>query len=114
MPKVHETKFWRAELPDGWDVRGNARHVTYFRPDGVGTLSLLAIEEELFDQPLTDQVAGQWSGKVSESTYGTTFCRSFGFLVKGHRVIVRYTCAAKNATVERAEVDEIIQSISQI
>jgi hypothetical protein len=49
---------------------------------------------------------------TSAQADGKTFRRSWGFLL--NRLTVRYTCAASNAAVERAEIDEIIQSVSEI
>ncbi len=58
-----------------------------------------------------------FSGKLQGKTYefpGTDlFARHWTLLCGDQWIYVRYSCAAKNAELERTEVDQILQSISE-
>lgn len=88
--------------------------VTLFRPDGVGMLTLLTVEEQ--------QPAARGGDRTSPSPlpvtarefrYGTNFTRRWTLLCRGRKVYVHYSCAASFADLERSEVDQIVQSISE-
>jgi hypothetical protein len=115
MPRRYQTKVWQLQMPDGWNVSDGGGHefVTFFRPDGVGLLTVLTVEQQpallrsdtMFGRPLPDAAIEQKSG-VSHRRTWTFSCR-------GHKVYVRYSCAAQNAESERSEVDKIVQSIKE-
>ncbi len=115
MPRNYQTKFYRLQMPDAWQVWGGGQQfVTLFRPDGVGKLTLLTVEEQ--------QPAALGGDRMSPSPLpvtprefriGTNFSRSWTLLCRGHKVYVRYSCTAAFADLERSEVDEIVQSISE-
>jgi len=116
MPRLYETKLWQLQLPDAWSVsdRCGQELVTFFRPDGVGKLTVLTADAET---PLRgrqgEEFVGRLSGRTFAFTYGDSFSRTWALSCRGQRLWVRYTCAAKNAELERLEVDEILQSISE-
>jgi hypothetical protein len=115
MPRRYQTKIWQLQIPDAWKVRdgGGQELVTFFRPDGVGMLTVLTADEQqpaiggvrMFSAPLPDA--------ARESEYGTSHSRTWTLLCRGRKVYVRYTCAALNAESERSDIDEIVQSISE-
>jgi hypothetical protein len=116
MPRHYQTKIWQLQIPDAWQVRdgGGQELVTFFRPDGVGMLTVLTADEQqpatigsdrTFRSPLPDA--------ARESHYGTSYSRTWTLSCRGRKVYVRYTCAAASAESERSQVDEIVQSISE-
>ena len=46
MPRMHQTKTWEMRVPDGWRVEGSNELVTLFKPDGVGMLTVLTVEQK--------------------------------------------------------------------
>jgi hypothetical protein len=116
MPRFYETKLWRLQLPDTWSVsdRCGQELVTLFRPDGVGLLTVLTAEEQSpVQRSHGEEFQGRLSGRIYEATYGDRFSRTWALSCRGHRLWLRYTCSAQNAELERLEVDEILQSISE-
>ena len=61
--------------------------------------------DRVFRSPLPDA--------AREFHYGTDFSRSWTLLCRGRKVYVRYSCTATFADLERSEVDQIVQSISE-
>jgi hypothetical protein len=115
MPRNYQTKFYRLQMPDAWQVSGDGeRVVTLFRPDGVGMLRILTVEEEQPSAAGSDRIfRSPLPEAAREFRIGTNFSRSWTLLCRGRKVYVRYSCAASFADLERSEVDEIIQSISE-
>lgn len=116
MPRNYQTKFYRLQMPDAWQVHGGHSQmvVTLFRPDGVGMLTILTVEEQQPASRGSDRVSpGLLPITAREFRYGTNFSRSWTLLCQGHKVYVRYSCTASFADLERSEVDEIVQSISE-
>ncbi len=117
MPKVYQTKIWQAEIPDTWTVESDReqRLVMLFKPDGLGTLKIFVDDEG----PPTDRdggaelYKGRLRGRTWSSCRADRFERYWILWCSGHRLLVSYWSAAKNADVERTEVDEIIRSISE-
>ena len=116
MPRHYQTKIWQLQIPDAWQVRdgGGQELVTFFRPDGVGILTVLTADEQQLATIGGDRaVHSPLPAAARESHYGTSFSRTWTLSFRGRRVYVRYTCAATNADVERSQVDEIVQTISE-
>lgn len=116
MPKHYATAVWQLELPDGWNVRdaGGQTLVTFYRPDGVGMLSVHVIDQPYsaklsHHQPFTAGMSGHTSGG---GTYGTSYSKTWILNCRGMNLLVRYSCAAKNVDVELAEVESIVRSLS--
>jgi len=114
MPRQYRTKAWQLELPDEWKVSGcGDEFVTFFRPDGVGTLTVLTTDDdqvtlegiEIVREPLPDH------GRESE--HGTNYSRTWMLRCRGRMLLVRYACAARNKDSERGEVDKIVRTISE-
>ena len=61
-----------------------------------------------------DVFRGHLPGSVRTSADTSTFRRVWSLSCRGQRLFVTYQCASKNAELELAEVDEIVQSISEI
>lgn len=116
MPRPYKTEIWKLEMPEGWKVsdRCGQTLVTLYRPDGIGLLTILTAEEQ---EPTT--VRGRrLPGSVLpdagiESHYRNRFSRSWSLSCHGHRIYVRYTCAAHHSESERSEVDEIVRTLSE-
>jgi hypothetical protein len=114
MP-LYQTKVWQLHLPDAWKVRDRCGQdlVIFFRPDGVGILTVLTA-----DEPETTAGGGAvfrdlLPGKTREAKSGTSYSRSWTLACRGRRLYIRYSCAAHNSAAELSEVDEIVQSISE-
>jgi hypothetical protein len=56
---------------------------------------------------------GRLSGVAWTSRYGSTFSRTWSLACRGQRLLVKYSCAASHAELERSEVDAILQSIEE-
>src|SRR5579859_5396595 len=117
MSQPHRTKLWQLVLPDGWRARGGRSDevVTFWNPEGVGTLAVITCKEN--KPPPRNGRGKEFSGKLRGSTFdfsGSDLFARHWTLLCGHQwLYVHYSCAAKNAEFERAEVDEILQSISE-
>jgi hypothetical protein len=59
------------------------------------------------------EFSGKLRGRTFDFSDGDLFARHWTLLCGGQWLYVHYSCAAKNAEFERAEVDEILQSISE-
>jgi hypothetical protein len=116
MRRQYRTKIWQLQLPDEWKVEaaGGQEFVTFFRPDGVGMLTILTTDDskpataegdKIVREPLPDE------GR--ESNYGTSYSRTWMLRCRGRKLLVRYSCAAKNVDSERGEVDQIVRSIAE-
>jgi len=89
--------------------------VAFFRPDGVGMLRVLTVDDP--SHAVTrkgDVFRGLLDGKIRESNDGKSYRRTWALSCRGRKPIVSYSCAAHNAELEREEVDAIVQSISEI
>lgn len=116
MPRFYQTKTWRAQIPDAWQVedRCGEELVTLFRPDGVGMLRVLTAEEHYSDAAVAgEDFRGTLSGKTWASTFGTSYNRTWALSCGGRKLYVRYSCAPHNVEKELPEVYEIVQSISE-
>jgi hypothetical protein len=115
MPYVHRTKLWQVTLPDAWRVGGGGPLITIWNPEGVGTISVLSTDEN--KAPPRNGRGKEFSGKLRGITFDFSgsdlFARHWTLLCGDQWLYVHYSCAAKNAEFERAEVDEILQSISE-
>jgi hypothetical protein len=116
MPRLYQTKIWQLQMPDAWAVRDDHEQelVTFFRPDGVGLLSVLTTEQS---PPRQNGNREDFRGKLPGTMWTTKgsdrIWRAWSLSCRGQRLFVRYTCAAKNAGLEDLEVDEILQSIEE-
>jgi hypothetical protein len=116
MPRLYQTKTWQLRIPDEWAFRDDSeqQHVTFFRPDGVGLLSVLTTSlasegQQAKGEDFTGKLKGKtWTTKGSDKIWRGWFLRC-----RGQKLYIVYTCAAKNAGLEEAEVDEIVQSIEE-
>src|SRR2546430_14147558 len=116
MPRLYQTQIWRAQIPDAWRVEDKCGQslVTFFRPDGVGMLRVLTVEE----RPHTligsgEDFRGLLPGKTWAAAYGTSYSRTWALSCRGRKLYVMYSCAAQNADLEHSDVDTIVQSISE-
>jgi hypothetical protein len=117
MPQLFRTKLWQLEFPDKWSVRAgqNYQHVTFWNPEGVGQLTVLTTDGNKApprDGPHTD-FHGRIHGKSHEHSGSQLFARHWTLMCGEQWIYVRYSCAAKNADLERTEVDRILQTISE-
>jgi hypothetical protein len=112
MPHIHRTKLWQATLPDGWCVKRGPELVTIWNPRGVGQLNILAVEQ---CQPPPRTGNGQeFNGKLQGRTYDSpSGARHWTLLCGQQWIYVTYCCAKKNGELERAQIDEILQSFGQ-
>ena len=115
MPRFYQTKTWRAQIPDAWRVEDKCGEelVTLFRPDGVGMLRVLTVEEQPAAAAGGEDFRGILTGKTWAHTHGTSYNRTWALTCRGLKLLVRYSCAAHNAEAELPEVYEIVQSISE-
>lgn len=116
MPRPYQTQLWRLELPDTWQVRDKCgpASVTFFRPDGVGLLHVNTADElPPFQNGQGEGFRGRLAGRAFVAKYGDRFQRTWWLSCRGQCLLVTYTCSAMNAELERSEVDEILQSISE-
>ncbi len=117
MPQLHRAKLWQVFLPDGWRVKSGRGDelVTFWNPEGAGTLAVITLNEN--KAPARNGQGTEFNGKLQGRTYdfsgGDLFARHWTLLCGGQWLYVRYSCATKNSELERAEVDEILQSISE-
>jgi len=117
MAQLHRAKLWQVVLPDGWRVKsaGGDELVTFWNPEGVGTLAVITLDQN--KAPPRNGPDHEFSGKLKGRTFdftgGDLFARHWTLLCGGQWLYVRYSCATKNAELERAEVDEILHSISE-
>jgi hypothetical protein len=118
MPQHFHTKIWQVVLPDSWRVSGD-RHsdelVTLWNPEGVGQLRVIVTTGTKAPPRHGNgrSFTGKLQGKTFELSAGALFVRNWALLCGSDWIYVRYSCAMKNAEIERAEVDEIVQSISE-
>src|SRR6202142_2888219 len=114
MPRVYKTKIWQLQIPDAWAVRDHSEPqlVTFFRPDGVGLLTVLTTEEPV-QTGTGEDFRGRLPGKTWTTRSRDKIWRTWSLSCRKRRLYVRYTCAAKNAGLEDSEVDEILQSIEE-
>jgi|ERR1035441_1625692 hypothetical protein len=52
MPRLYKTKIWQLQIPDAWAVRDDPEQqlLTFFRPDGVGLLTVFTTDESVQGQ----------------------------------------------------------------
>ena len=111
---MHQAGSWELRVPDGWEVTGSNELVTLFKPDGVGMLRVLTVEQKAPTPQSTGEVfRGRLPGTVHTNAHTSTFRRIWSLSCRGQRLFVTYQCASNNAELELAEVDEIVQSISE-
>ncbi len=118
MSQHFHTKKWQVVLPDSWRTRSGRnddKFVTLWNPEGVGQLRVITTSETKTPSlnGWSREFTGKLQGKIFELSAGNLFVRNWALLCGSDRIYVRYSCATKNAEVERAEVDEIVQSISE-
>lgn len=118
MPQLYQTTIWQALLPDGWQARKlRFESATLFKPDGVGQIFVFVYPPECEGadaKSATHQnFVGNLRGTSSTSTYGGCLGRSWRLTCRGRTLVVRYSCALANAEIERAEVNEIVQSMAE-
>jgi len=115
MPHIYRTNLWQVALPDGWRASSGDELVTLWNPEGVGKLTVISIAD--IKAPPRNGQGREFTGKLEGQTYdfsgGDLFARHWTLLCGGQWIYVRYSCATKNAELERATVDEILQSISE-
>jgi hypothetical protein len=111
---MHQTRTWELRVPDGWEVKGSNELVTLFKPGGVGMLRVLTAEQQApTPEPTGEVFRGRLPGSVRTSADTSTFRRIWSLTCRGQRLFVTYQSASNNAELELAEVDEIMQSISE-
>ena len=115
MPDVFRTKQWQVTLPKGWRGRGSGPLVILWNPQGVGTINVLSnIGNEAPSRTGNGrEFTGKLIGRTFEHTARNLFARHWMLLCGGQWIHVHYSCAAKNSEIDRADVDEILQSISE-
>ncbi len=114
MSKIHRTRTWQVEVPEGWSVNSSDDAAILFKPDGVGTLMVFCSEQAgSFETSAAEPFSGKLSGTVRISQAGGDFRKTWRLTCRDQTVFVRYSCASKNAKEEVSEVDKIVQSISE-
>lgn len=118
MPQHFRTKIWQLVLPDEWRAssgRSGDELVSFWNPGGVGILTVLVSAETKAPPRSGNQRAfsGKLKGQTFEFLGGDAFARHWTLLCGSQWIHVYYSCAAKNVEVERRDVDEILQSISE-
>jgi len=116
MPRLYQTKIWQLQIPDAWSVRIDAgpKVRDLLRPDGVGLLRVLTAEEQSpVQKGKRDDFRGRLVGKTWTSTHATHsaalgHCRAWPATLGDVQVF------SQNSDVECSEVDEILQSISEV
>jgi hypothetical protein len=116
MPYVHRTKLWQVTLPDAWRAGGGGPLVTIWNPEGVGTISVLSTDENKAPprSGTGKEFRGKLIGRAFEHKAREHFARHWHLLCGDRWIYVTYFCSARNAASERAEVDEILRSISEV
>jgi hypothetical protein len=114
VPRIHRTKTWQVEIPEGWKVEGSDEAAMLYKPDGVGTLMVFSTEQSGAAESTTaPPFSGRLSGTVRSTTAGGDFRRTWTLACRGQMLFARYQCALKNAQVEVSQIDQIMQSISE-
>jgi hypothetical protein len=116
MRRQYRTKIWQLQLPDKWNASdaSGEEFVTFFRPDGLGMLTVLTTDDpELATAERNEIVREPLPDEGREFEYGTNHSRTWMLRCRGRKILVHYSCAAKNKDSERAEIDEIVRSISE-
>ncbi len=115
MPYVYRTQLWQVTLPDGWRAHVCDPLVTLWDPHGVGTINVLSnIGNKAASRTGNGrEFVGNLTGRTIEHTGGNIFARHWFLLCGDQWIHVHYFCAPKNAALEHAEVDEILQSMSK-
>jgi hypothetical protein len=113
MPRLYQTPVWQLTLPDGWSANGGGAHVQFFKPDGLGILTALTIDEE--SPPTRPTRKNDFKGRLAGTTYmhKSTYVRRWTLSCRGKKVMFKYSCSSKHAKIEDAEVDVIMQSLSE-
>jgi hypothetical protein len=115
MQRIHKTSSWFLTIPEGWEVEGSNELVTLYKPDGVGMLRVLTAEWKSAGQDTAGELfRGHLSGSVRTNAATSTFQRTWSLSCRGKQLFVTYRCALKNAELELSQVDQIVQSISEI
>ena len=114
MPDVYRTKLWQVTLPKGWRARGGDPLVILWNPQGVETINVLSHIGNKAPSRTGNgrELAGRLIGRTFEHTARDLFARHWFLLCGGQWIHVHYFCATKNSAIERADVDELLQSIS--
>jgi hypothetical protein len=130
MPRIHQTRIWQLQIPDGWNVQGDGESAMFFRPDGVGMLMVLADDHAPSDlsfaaverfaheswpegSAFAAVSCGSLRGVTGTRTERVTYWRGWWLPCRGRLVYASYQCAAANAAAEREEINEILQSINE-
>ena len=116
MPRRYQTRIWQLQIPDDWKVQASRdqEFVTLYCPEGVGRLTILSLNEELYGGAKGGRsYRGGQIREPSDSVYGTSYSRAWTFFFGGCKVIVRYSCAASNKQLEREHIDAVVRSISE-
>lgn len=116
MARLYQTKTWQLQIPDAWAFRdGPKQHfVTFFKPDGVGLLSVFTTDESVQGRTGTgEDFRGRFPGKTWTTRSSDRIWRTWSLTCRKRQLYVRYTCAAKNAGLEDAEVNGMLQSIEE-
>ena len=116
MPRLYQTKTWKLRIPDAWAFRDDPKQqlVTFFRPDGVGLLTVLTTDQSAQGQNAKgEDFCGRLRGKMWTTKGSDRIFRGWSLSCCDRWLYVHYTCAAKNAGLEDAEVDAILQSIEE-
>ena len=116
MPRLYQTKIWKLLIPDAWAFRDDPDQqlVTFFRPDGVGLLTVLTTDQPSQEHKgKGEDFRGRLIGKMWTTRGAERIWRGWSLSCCGRRIYIRYTCAAKNAGLENTEVDQILQSIEE-
>jgi hypothetical protein len=114
MPQLYQTKIWQVLLPDGWHAKALMFEcANFFKPDGVGQLSVMALPEDSDIKPKREGQFGALTGSYHESNLGHNFSRTWWLACKSRWLLVKYTCAPHFAEDERSEVDKIIETLAE-
>jgi hypothetical protein len=114
MLRQYKTPNWQLSIPDGWTAQ-RREIVTFFKPDGVGLLTVMTIEGNTTPIPKGEQIVfrGRLPGTMYTSHFHNSHFRAWSLSCRGKRLVFRYSCAQNNAELEKHEVDAIMQSVSE-
>jgi hypothetical protein len=112
------TTLWQLNMPDEWraSIQQSGDGISeLWNPEGVGKLTILVNDSNQAPSRTgtAHEFQGKLRGKISAIQCGKQFARHWTLLCGSEWIHVRYSCSAANAEIERAAVDEIVQSISE-
>jgi hypothetical protein len=111
VAQLLQATYWQVHIPEGWTAQGHSPEmVTLFSPNGVGMLEFFLCDDPYrgAEAETFGAFAGEYHGEKSHrGMYQRFWCLS----CCGRALSVRYNCSEGNAHVDRAEVEELLQTL---